>query len=161
MAATLRELRGRIRSAGSIKKITKAQELIATSRIAKAQSRLRSGPPLCRRDHPDAHHVGRRGRARPSVARRASGTEAGRRPGGFLRPWPVWRLQLQRLSPFRGVVFAAAVRRQDPVLYTVGRKALNYYMFRNWTITASWTGFSEQPTYQKASEIVRPWSTHS
>ena len=38
MAATLRELRGRIRSAGSIKKITKAQELIATSRIAKAQA---------------------------------------------------------------------------------------------------------------------------
>ena len=35
MAATLRELRGRIRSAGSIKKITKAQELIATSRIAR------------------------------------------------------------------------------------------------------------------------------
>ena len=45
MAATLRELRGRIRSAGSIKKITKAQELIATSRIAKAQSRLHSARP--------------------------------------------------------------------------------------------------------------------
>jgi F-type H+-transporting ATPase subunit gamma len=45
MAATLRELRGRIRSAGSIKKITKAQELIATSRIAKAQSRLQSARP--------------------------------------------------------------------------------------------------------------------
>ena len=40
MAATLRELRGRIRSAGSIKKITKAQELIATSRIGKAQAWL-------------------------------------------------------------------------------------------------------------------------
>jgi len=40
-----------------------------------------------------------------------------------------------------------------PVLYTVGRKALNYYTFRNWTITESWAGFSEQPTYEKASEI--------
>ncbi len=45
MAATLRELRGRIRSAGSIKKITKAQELIATSRIARAQARLESARP--------------------------------------------------------------------------------------------------------------------
>ena len=45
MAATLRELRGRIRSAGSIKKITKAQELIATSRIGKAQNRLQSARP--------------------------------------------------------------------------------------------------------------------
>ena len=43
MAATLRELRGRIKSASSIKKITKAQELIATSRIAKAQARV-DGP---------------------------------------------------------------------------------------------------------------------
>ena len=45
MAATLRELRGRIRSAESIKKITKAQELIATSRIAKAQARVESARP--------------------------------------------------------------------------------------------------------------------
>src|ERR1700733_4013292 len=45
MAATLRELRGRIRSAGSIKKITKAQEMIATSRIGKAQARLKEAPP--------------------------------------------------------------------------------------------------------------------
>ena len=45
MAATLRELRGRIRSAGSIKKITKAQELIATSRISKAQARVENARP--------------------------------------------------------------------------------------------------------------------
>ncbi|MBJ7401588.1 F0F1 ATP synthase subunit gamma, partial [Mycolicibacterium sp.] len=45
MAATLRELRGRIKSAGSIKKITKAQELIATSRIAKAQARVAAARP--------------------------------------------------------------------------------------------------------------------
>ncbi len=48
MAATLRELRGRIRSAGSIKKITKAQELIATSRIAKAQARVQAARPYDR-----------------------------------------------------------------------------------------------------------------
>jgi F-type H+-transporting ATPase subunit gamma len=45
MAATLRELRGRIRSAGSIKKITKAQEMIAASRIGKAQARLKEARP--------------------------------------------------------------------------------------------------------------------
>jgi F-type H+-transporting ATPase subunit gamma len=45
MAATLRELRGRIRSAQSIKKITKAQEMIATSRIAKAQARVEAARP--------------------------------------------------------------------------------------------------------------------
>ena len=49
MAATLRELRGRIRSAGSTKKITKAQELIATSRIAKAQARVEAARPYAQR----------------------------------------------------------------------------------------------------------------
>src|ERR1700687_6127611 len=42
---------------------------------------------------------------------------------------------------------------KEPVLYTVGRKAQNYYRFRNWDITESWTGFSEQPKYEDAAEI--------
>jgi F-type H+-transporting ATPase subunit gamma len=42
---------------------------------------------------------------------------------------------------------------KTPLLYTVGRKALNYYTFRNWDITESWTGFSEQPKYENAAEI--------
>lgn len=41
-----------------------------------------------------------------------------------------------------------------PVLYVVGRKALSYYSFRNWDITESWTGFSEQPKYENAVEIA-------
>jgi len=118
MAATLRELRGRIRSAGSIKKITKAQELIATS----VSPRLRVGfsrPPICRRDHPDAHHVGRRGRARPPVAGRAGGTEAGRRAGGFLRPVVCVRLQLQRLRRSEELFSLLRSEGKAPVLYTV------------------------------------------
>jgi F-type H+-transporting ATPase subunit gamma len=43
---------------------------------------------------------------------------------------------------------------KTPVVYTVGRKALNYYRFRNWKITESWSGFSEQPTYENAQEIA-------
>lgn len=43
---------------------------------------------------------------------------------------------------------------KTPVVYTVGRKALNYFKFRNWEITDSWTGFSEQPKYENAAEIA-------
>ena len=43
---------------------------------------------------------------------------------------------------------------KEPVLYTVGRKAQNYYTFRNWDIAESWTGFSEQPQYENAAEIA-------
>ncbi|PHX75819.1 MAG: ATP synthase F1 subunit gamma [Actinobacteria bacterium] len=38
--------------------------------------------------------------------------------------------------------------------YLVGRKALNYYRFRNRAIAASWTGFSDNPTYANAKEIA-------
>ena len=41
-----------------------------------------------------------------------------------------------------------------PVVYVVGRKALGYYRFRNRNVVESWTGFSEQPTYEKAQEIA-------
>jgi len=43
---------------------------------------------------------------------------------------------------------------KDPVLYVVGRKALNYYSFRNWDVHESWTGFSERPQYENAQEIA-------
>ncbi len=43
---------------------------------------------------------------------------------------------------------------KTPIVYTVGRKALNYYRFRNWKVTDSWNGFSEQPTYENAQEIA-------
>lgn len=39
------------------------------------------------------------------------------------------------------------------MLFTVGRKAQNYFSFRNWDIVESWSGFSEQPKYENASEI--------
>jgi F-type H+-transporting ATPase subunit gamma len=43
---------------------------------------------------------------------------------------------------------------KTPVLYTVGRKALGYYRFRNWDITESWTGFSERPSYEDAATVA-------
>ena len=153
MAATLRELRGRIRSAGSIKKITKAQELIATSRIAKAQSRLQSARPY-------ADEI-------TQMLTTLAGEAALDHPLLVARAEPK-RAAVLVVSSDRGLCGAynsSAFRRSEelfsllrsegkaPVLYTVGRKALNYYTFRNWTITESWAGFSEQPTYEKASEI--------
>ena len=146
-------MRGRIRSAGSIKKITKAQELIATSRIAKAQSRLQSARPY-------ADEI-------TQMLTTLAGEAALDHPLLVARAEPK-RAAVLVVSSDRGLCGAynsSAFRRSEelfsllrsegkaPVLYTVGRKALNYYTFRNWTITESWAGFSEQPTYEKASEI--------
>ncbi len=154
MAATLRELRGRIRSAGSIKKITKAQELIATSRIARAQARLVSARPY-------ALEITR-------MLTTLANEAALDHPLLVERPEPK-RAGVLVVSSDRGLcgAYNANVFRRSeelfsllreegktPVLYVVGRKALNYYTFRNWDITESWTGFSEQPRYENAAEIA-------
>jgi F-type H+-transporting ATPase subunit gamma len=154
MAATLRELRGRIRSAGSIKKITKAQEMIATSRIGRAQARLESARPY-------AFQI-------TSMLLTLSAEAALDHPLLVEREEPK-RAGVLVVSSDRGLCGAynsSIFRRSEelfsllreegktPILYTVGRKALNYFKFRNWDITESWTGFSEQPQYENAAEIA-------
>jgi F-type H+-transporting ATPase subunit gamma len=154
MAATLRELRGRIRSAGSIKKITKAQELIATSRIGRAQARLASARPY-------AFEITR-------MLTTLADEAALDHPLLVERPEPK-RAGVLVVSSDRGLcgAYNASIFRRaeelfsllrgdgkTPVLYAVGRKALNYYKFRNWDITGSWSGFSEQPKYENAVEIA-------
>jgi F-type H+-transporting ATPase subunit gamma len=155
MAATLRELRGRIRSAGAIKKITKAQEMIATSRIAKAQARLEAARPYALEitnmltnlanesalDHPLL--VEREGRKRAGVLVVSSDR-------GLCGAYNanIFRRSEELFSLVRG-------EGKTPILYVVGRKALSYFSFRNWNVEESWTGFSEKPTYENAEEISR------
>jgi F-type H+-transporting ATPase subunit gamma len=154
MAATLRELRGRIRSAGSIKKITKAQELIATSRIGRAQSRLGAARPYAFEitamlttlaaeaalDHPLLVEREDRKRAGVLVVTSDRGLCGAYNSNVFRRAEELFSLIRQE--------------GKTPILYAVGRKALNYYRFRNWKITEAWNGFSEQPTYENAQEIA-------
>ena len=154
MAATLRELRGRIRSAGSIKKITKAQEMIATSRIGKAQARLHAARP----------YAAEITRMLTTLAEEAALDH----PLLVERPEPK-RAGVLVVSSDRGLCGAynsSVLRRSEelfsrlradgktPVLYTVGRKAQGYYTFRNWDISESWTGFSERPSYEDAAKVA-------
>ncbi len=154
MAATLRELRGRIRSASAIKKITKAQELIATSRIAKAQARVEEARPYsveitnmltdlaaeAALDHPLLVEHENPKRAAVLVVSSDRGL-CGAYNANVLR---------------RAEELIALLRQEGktPILYVVGRKALSYFSFRNWNITESWIGFSEKPTYEQAQEIA-------
>ena len=154
MAATLRELRGRIRSAGSIKKITKAQERIATSRIAKAQARVDAARPYSTEI--------------TNMLTELAGASALDHPLLVPRDNPK-RAAVLVVSSDRGLCggYNANVLRRaeelfsllrdegkDPVLYVVGRKALGYYSFRGREVVESWTGFSERPEYENAKEIA-------
>ena len=154
MAATLRELRGRIKSASSIKKITKAQELIATSRIAKAQARVDAARPY-------ATEI-------TNMLTELAGASALDHPLLVERENPK-RAGVLVVSSDRGLCGgynANVLRRAEelfallrdegktPVLYVVGRKALGYYSFRQRQVAESWTGFSERPEYDHAKEIA-------
>ena len=113
MAATLRELRGRIRSAGSIKKITKAQELIATSRICQGAGARSGSSAVLRRDHQHADRARGCQCAGPPAARRAGVAQARRCARRVLRPWALRGLQRQRAAAVRRALLAAARRGQD------------------------------------------------
>ncbi|MBV9514797.1 MAG: F0F1 ATP synthase subunit gamma [Mycobacteriaceae bacterium] len=155
MAATLRELRGRIRSAGSIKKITKAQEMIATSRIAKAQSRLEAARPYAFEITAMLTNLANESALdHPLLVER----ENPRRAGVLVVSSDRGLCGAYNANVFRRSEELFSLIREEgktPVLYAVGRKALNYYSFRNWKITDSWTGFSEKPAYENAQEIAK------
>jgi F-type H+-transporting ATPase subunit gamma len=154
MAATLRELRGRIRSAGSIKKITKAQELIATSRIAKAQNRLQAARPYAFEITSMLTTLAAEAALdHPLLVER----EDAKRAGVLVVTSDRGLCGAYNSNVFRRAEELFSLIRQEgktPIVYAVGRKALNYYRFRNWNVTDSWNGFSEQPTYENAQEIA-------
>lgn len=155
MAAQIRVLRRRIRSTQSIKKITRAMELIATSRIARARARVEASLPYARQmtqmltelasnaalDHPLLVE-----RENPKKAAVLVVTSDRGQAGGYNANVLREAESLQALLREQG---------KEPVLYVIGRKGLSYYRFRRRTVAASWTGFSEQPGYSDAAEVAR------
>jgi len=155
MAAQIRVLRRRIRSTQSIKKITRAMELIATSRIAKARARVDSAKPYAEEmtkvltelasnsalDHPLLVEREDPQRAAVLIVTSDRG-QAGGYNSNVLRAAE----ELQSLLREQG---------KEPVIYVIGRKGVNYYRFRRREVMASWTGFSEQPEYSDAAEVAR------
>ncbi|MBA3309149.1 MAG: F0F1 ATP synthase subunit gamma [Nocardioidaceae bacterium] len=154
MAASLRELRARIKSVQATKKITRAMELIAASRIVKAQQRARAAAPYAREltravsavatysnvDHPLTTEPAESRRAAVLVVTSDRGL-AGAYSSSALK-------EAERLGEkLRG-------EGKEVDLYISGRKGVGYYAFRQRPVVQSWTGFSDQPTYDAAREIA-------
>ncbi len=154
MGAGLRVYRRRIRSVTSTKKITRAMELIAASRIVKAQQRVTSSKPYARQitrvisalasqstvDHPLLQEQADETRAAVLVITSDRGLA-----GGYNANALKTAAQLEELLRSEG---------KTPVAYLVGRKAVGYYRFRGRDVEQSWTGFSEQPSYEDAREVA-------
>jgi F-type H+-transporting ATPase subunit gamma len=153
MALSLRELRGRIKSVQATKKITRAMELIAASRIVKAQQRAKSAEPYAREltravsavatysnvEHPLTTEKEDPKRAAVLVISSDQGL-AGAYSTGAIK-------QAERLvEKLRG-------EGKEADLYVCGRKGVVYYTFRQRELVNSWTGFSQAPKYADARPV--------
>jgi F-type H+-transporting ATPase subunit gamma len=153
MAVSLREYRARIRSTESMKKITRAMELIAASRIIKAQQRAQAAAPYAREltravsavatysnvDHPLTKEEENPTRAAVLIVTSDRGL-AGAYSSSVLK-------EAERL--------ATALREEGKEIdwYICGRKGQAYFKFRQRPIVQAWTGFSDQPAYDIAAEV--------
>jgi F-type H+-transporting ATPase subunit gamma len=153
MALSLREYRARIRSVESTKKITRAMELIAASRIIKAQQRAQAAAPYARELTRAVSAV-----ATYSNVEHALTTE----------PQDPKRAAILIVTSDRGLAgaYSSSVLKEAERLaeklkgegkqvetYVSGRKGVAYFSFRQRPIVQSWTGHSDQPTYEVAREI--------
>jgi F-type H+-transporting ATPase subunit gamma len=153
MAVSLREYRARIKSTESMKKITRAMELIAASRIIKAQQRAKQAEPYAR-----------------ELARAVSAVATYSNVDHHLTTEPpkADRAAVLIVTSDRGLAgaYSSSVLKEAERLnerlrsegktvttYIAGRKGEAYYRFRQRPIAGSWTGFSDQPQYDNAREI--------
>jgi F-type H+-transporting ATPase subunit gamma len=153
MAVSLREYRAKIRSVESTKKITRAMELIAASRIIKAQQRAQSAAPYAREltravsalatysnvDHPMTTEPEDPKRAAILIVTSDRGL-AGAYSSSVIN-------EAERL------VTTLTEEGKEVRTYLCGRKGEAYYRFRNRPVVESWTGFSDQPSYDSAAEV--------
>ena len=153
MAGQLRAYRRQIRSVQATKKITRAMELIAASRIIKAQANVRASTPYAR--------------ALTRAVSAAASNASLDHPLITEKP-QVRRAAVLLLSSDRGLAgaYSSSVLREGERLnatlreegkevspYLVGRKAASFYRFRRRDITAEWAGFTDSPRYENAKEI--------
>jgi F-type H+-transporting ATPase subunit gamma len=154
MPASLRELRQRRASVSTIKKVTRAMELIAASRIIKAQQRAQSAAPYAREltravsavatfsnvEHPLTVEPENPTRAAVLLITSDRGL-AGAYSSSVIKEGE----QLTQLLRDNG---------RQAVPFLAGRKAVAFYGFRRREVAARWEGFSDAPTYAHAREIA-------
>jgi F-type H+-transporting ATPase subunit gamma len=155
MGAQLRVFRRRIKSVQATKKITKAMELIASSRIVKAQQRLEASTPYLTHlysaisaaathaadvsKHPLTARARLHDRAAVLIVTADRGL-AGAYSANAIREAEMLTRNLNEKG-------------MEVVPYVVGRKGVSFYRFRSRAMGGEYTGFTDQPSYADAQRI--------
>ncbi|MEU5955466.1 F0F1 ATP synthase subunit gamma [Streptomyces sp. NPDC047525] len=156
MGAQLRVYKRRIKSVTATKKITKAMEMIAASRVVKAQRKVTASTP----------YATELTRAVTAVATGAND----KHPLTTEAEAPT-RAAVLLLSSDRGLAGAFnsnAIKGAEKLTkklqdegkevdtYIVGRRGIAHYNFRERKISGQWTGFTDAPSYADAKTIAAP-----
>jgi F-type H+-transporting ATPase subunit gamma len=156
MGAQLRIVRRRIRTVQSTKKITRAMELIASSRIVKAQQRVEASRPYAIQLTKAMEDLARQTGAvqHPLLEDREQPTKAGvlvlTSDRGLAGAY-----NANVLKVAEGVIREVRSRGLEPVLYVIGKKGIGYFRFRGVEMRERWQGISEVPPYEEAERIGR------
>ncbi|MGK5638670.1 F0F1 ATP synthase subunit gamma [Streptomyces sp. URMC 126] len=156
MGAQLRVYKRRIKSVSATKKITKAMEMIAASRIVKAQRQVDASTPYASEltravtavasgsnsKHPLVTEAEQPARAAVLIVTADRG-QAGAYSANAIKAADVLTERLRSEG-------------KEVVHYIVGRKGVSYYAFRERPVVDSWTGFSDRPTYADAKRVADP-----
>ncbi|QLD12673.1 F0F1 ATP synthase subunit gamma [Microbacterium oleivorans] len=154
MGAQLRVYKQKISSAQTTKKITKAMELIAASRIQKAMGRVRASSPFARAvtravsavaTHSDVDHP--LTTERETIRRSAVVIFASDRglAGAFNSQILREGLELSELLRSQG---------KEVDYYLIGRKAVGYFQFRRMRAAGEWTGDTDTPHFSTAEQVA-------
>lgn len=153
MGAQLREYKQKISSAQTTKKITKAMELIAASRIQKAMARVRASSPFSRAvtravsavaTHTTIDHPLTRESENPTRSAVMLLTSDRGLAGAF---------NTQVIKEALALAEHLREEGKEVVFYLYGRKAVGYFQFRRMAAAADWVGEADTPSFDTAKEI--------
>jgi F-type H+-transporting ATPase subunit gamma len=153
-SAALRDTRRRISSVEATKKITRAMELIAASRIPKATARVDGSKPYTAKLIEVIENVGgaNAGASHMLLERRPASTvgilvvSSDRGMAGAYAS-NIIRLAEQRISELQKAG-------TDVLIYAVGKKAQSYFRYRGYRIEQAYIGVTDTPGYNNARAIA-------
>ncbi|MBP7972330.1 MAG: F0F1 ATP synthase subunit gamma [Candidatus Nanopelagicales bacterium] len=154
MGAQQRIFKQRIKDTQSTKKITRAMELIASSRIVKAQAAVQSTAPYARAlynaltlaaSHAQVNHTLLTAEEKPKRAAILVITADRGLAGAY---------SSNAIKEAEALAENLRAKDIEPVFFVVGRKGVSFYKFRERPIADSWVGFSDNPKYANAKEAA-------
>lgn len=150
----IRQLKRRIKSVQSTQKITRAMEMIAASRILKAQARVRAARPYAEQIHEviKGLAVSNEVRQHPLLAQREVERVAVIVNTSDRGLAGAYNANVLKVAERTLNEEAAASREVD--LYIVGRKGIGYFSYRARKAAAQWEGVSDTPTIDDAVTIA-------